>query len=80
MVGLWSWVLMVIGVALMIAAFVLPAQYVEIFVKLAPISLIVEVTPEGIKIKGTQIDAAILEFAIGVALLILGYMRHREEP
>jgi hypothetical protein len=73
-----SLVLMVIGVALMIAAIVFPAQSVEILLK--PFGLIVEVTPEGIKIKGTQIDAAILEFAIGVALLILGYMRHREEP
>jgi hypothetical protein len=68
---------MVIGAALMIAAVVVPAQSVEILLK--PISLIVEVTPEGVKIKGTQIDAAVLEFAIGAALLILGYMRYRQE-
>lgn len=79
MVGFWSRLLMVVGVVLMIAAFVLPAQYVEIFVRLTPISLIVDVTPEGVRIKGTQIDAAVLEFAIGAALLILGYMRSREE-
>lgn len=73
----FSVVLMVIGAALMIAAVVVPAQSVEILLK--PISLIVEVTPEGVKIKGTQIDAAVLEFAIGAALLILGYMRYRQE-
>lgn len=66
-------VLLVIGVVLMIAAIVYPSQSVEIVLK--PLTLLVEVTPDGIKIKGTQIDAAVLEFAIGAALAILGYMR-----
>jgi len=62
---------------LMIAAIFFPSQSVEIVLK--PLSMIVEVTPEGLKIKGTQIDAAVLEFAIGAILLVLGLMRRRRE-
>jgi Flp pilus assembly protein protease CpaA len=69
--------LMVLGTILMIAAIVIPSQSVEIMLK--PLSMIVEATPEGIKIKGTQIDAAVLEFAIGAILFALGWMRRRRE-
>ncbi len=69
--------LIVIGVILIIAAIFLPSQSVEIILK--PFSMIVEATPEGFKIKGTGIDAAVLEFAIGALLLVLGLMRRRRE-
>ena len=69
--------LIVLGAILMIAAVIFPSQSVEIVLK--PLSMIVEVTPEGIKIKGTQIDAAVLEFAIGAILLVLGLMRRGRE-
>jgi len=69
--------LMIFGAFLMIAAIVFPPQYIEIILK--PLSMIVEVTPQGIKIKGTQIDAAVLQFAIGTILLALGWMRRRRE-
>ena len=65
--------LMILGAILMTAAILFPSQSVEIVLR--PLSMIVEVTPEGIKIKGTQIDAAVLEFAIGAILLGLGWMR-----
>jgi hypothetical protein len=69
--------LIILGAILMIAAVIFPSQSVEIVLK--PLSMIVEVTPEGIKIKGTQIDAAVLEFAIGAILLVLGLMRRGRE-
>jgi hypothetical protein len=69
--------LMILGAFLMITAIVFPPQYVEIILK--PLSMIVEVTPQGIKIKGTQIDAAVLQFAIGAILLALGWMRRGRE-
>ena len=69
--------LIILGAILMIAAVIFPSQSVEIVLK--PLSMIVEVTPEGIMIKGTQIDAAVLEFAIGAILLVFGLMRRRRE-
>ena len=68
-------VLIVVGIALILAAIFAPAQSVSIILK--PLSLVTEVSPGRIVITGTDVEAKFLELAIGIALFLLGALRLR---
>ncbi|MCJ7768394.1 hypothetical protein MUP79_08390 [Candidatus Bathyarchaeota archaeon] len=65
--------LAVVGAILILAAIFAPSTSTQIIFK--PLALVTEVSPNRVVITGTDTDAAVLEFAIGVALLIAGLMR-----
>jgi hypothetical protein len=67
--------LIVIGVVLMLAAFLLPAQSTQVVFEQPGLSLLVKVTPTGMVITGTDTDASVLEFAIGLAFAMFGLYR-----
>lgn len=66
-------VLVVVGIVLILAAIIAPAQSVTIILK--PLYLVTEVSPDKIVITGTDIEAKFLELAIGIALLLIGALR-----
>lgn len=68
--------LIAIGAVLMIAAFLAPAQSTRIVFSPPGLSLLVEASSSGLVITGTNTDAAVLEFAFGLALAIYGLYRH----
>jgi len=65
--------LIVVGSSFIIASFLMPSTEVEVSLPL-PISIFAEVKNGRIVIRGTEADAWIVEFSLGVALVITGVL------